>query len=204
MKSYYQYCAMARALDVVGDRWTLLIVRELLPDPKRYSELRAGLPGVASNLLADRLRAMAAHGLVSRRGGRYELTERGRSLDDVLQALFRWGLPLMTSGQGGDAFSPDWLAGALGRMYVGATAPEPLTVEAHAGGGVASIHIGPAAATVLSQPAAAPDVTVEGPPDHVLGVLSGLLSSGEADVVATGSRTALRRAVAARRGGTDR
>ena len=64
MRSYGQYCALARALDVVGDRWTLLVVRELLARDCRYSDLREGLPGIATNLLADRLRHLEAAGLV--------------------------------------------------------------------------------------------------------------------------------------------
>ena len=79
MRSYDQYCAVARALDVVGDRWTLLIVRELLLRPCRYRELQEGLPGVATNLLADRLRHLEESGVVTRdEQGRYELTARGK------------------------------------------------------------------------------------------------------------------------------
>ena len=63
MKSYGQYCALARGLDVIGDLWTLLIVRELLAGPCRYSELLEGLPGIATNLLADRPRGLEKHGV---------------------------------------------------------------------------------------------------------------------------------------------
>lgn len=204
MRSYGQYCAMARALDVIGDRWTLLIVRELLPGPKRYSELRAGLPGVATNLLADRLREMDGGGLVERVDDRYSLTDRGRALDDVLQALFRWGMPLMTTGQGDDEFRPEWLVGAVGRMYSKAAADEPVTVEARAGGATVSIHVGRDGTTVVDRPAIDPDATIDGPPDHVLGVLSGFLSVDDADVVVDGSRDAAARAIAGRTSGAGR
>ena len=90
-RRYADPCGIARALDVVGDRWALLIVRELIFGPQRFSQLRAGLPGVSANVLAQRLRELAAAGLV--RSGLldppasvavYELTERGLALEPVL------------------------------------------------------------------------------------------------------------------------
>ena len=88
MKSYRQYCSAARALDVVGDRWTLLLVRELLANgPSRYSDLRNGLPGIATNLLAERLRDLEAEGVIHSYDADppvatrlFALTERGRAL----------------------------------------------------------------------------------------------------------------------------
>src|SRR5213082_2257205 len=99
MRSYRQYCALARALDVVGDRWTLLIVRELLiRGPSRYTDLQYGLPGIATNLLADRLRELEAEGIVTKEDAPppvattlFRLTPRGEALDSVLTALGRWG-----------------------------------------------------------------------------------------------------------------
>ena len=97
-RRYADPCGIARALDVVGDRWALLIVRELIFGPQRFSQLRAGLPGVSANVLAQRLRELAAAGLV--RSGLldppasvavYELTERGLALEPVLLELARWG-----------------------------------------------------------------------------------------------------------------
>ena len=117
MKSYQQYCAVARALDVVGDRWVLLIVRELMAfGPSRFSDLQRGLPGIASNLLAERLRSMETAGLIERHeapapiGSQvYQLTARGRELEDVLRALTRWGMGRMPSGPtDGDAVQPQW------------------------------------------------------------------------------------------------
>src|ERR1700758_709978 len=101
MRSYGQYCPVAKALDVVGDRWTLLIVRELLlRGPARYTDIREGLPGIATNLLAARLRELESEGVVVRRkelppvaATVFELTARGRDLAPVLGALARWGLP---------------------------------------------------------------------------------------------------------------
>src|SRR5450759_1201303 len=101
-RTYGQFCPVARALDLLGERWTLLIVRELLTGPQRYSDLRDHLPGMWSNLLAQRLRDLDAAGLVQRRelpppAARlvYELTEQGRALAPVVYELARWGLELL-------------------------------------------------------------------------------------------------------------
>jgi DNA-binding HxlR family transcriptional regulator len=96
-RSYRDSCAIARALDVVGERWALLVVRELLLAPQRFSELRHALPHISSNLLADRLRELEGNGVIRRlaptEGPRaYELTERGRELEPVLLALSDWGM----------------------------------------------------------------------------------------------------------------
>jgi len=90
-RSYRQYCALARALDVVGDRWSLLIVRNLLLGPQRWSELRDGLPGIAKNLLSARLSELAEHGIVRQVDDGYALTERGQQLEPALFALGDWG-----------------------------------------------------------------------------------------------------------------
>src|SRR5262245_711599 len=103
VKSYRQHCGLARALDLVGDRWTLLIVRELLiRGSARYSDLLAGLPGVATNLLVDRLREMEEAGLVVREeipppapATLFRLTPRGKELEDVIAAFGKWARPLM-------------------------------------------------------------------------------------------------------------
>jgi DNA-binding HxlR family transcriptional regulator len=98
-RSYQEACGIARALDVVGERWALLIVRELLFGPQRFSDLRQALPGASSNLVADRLRELAGRGVVSRRrlappaaSQVYELTEWGRELEPIVLALGTWGL----------------------------------------------------------------------------------------------------------------
>lgn len=116
-KSYGQFCGLARSLDVVGDRWALLIVRELLMGPARFTDLRNGLPGIATNLLSDRLNDLAELGIIGRRtqGTRpiYELTEFGRGLREPIEALVRWSAPLMISGPGDDHADPRWLAIAV-------------------------------------------------------------------------------------------
>jgi DNA-binding HxlR family transcriptional regulator len=101
-RRYGQFCPLAKALDVLGERWTLLIVRELLTGPKRYTDLRAGLPGLATDLLAARLRELQATGVIDRRevppptpATVYELTERGYALKAAILELARWGRPLL-------------------------------------------------------------------------------------------------------------
>lgn len=118
MRSYNQYCSMARALDLIGDRWTLLIVRELLTQgPCRFTDLRRGLPGIASNLLADHLREMESAALITRQEHPppvattlIRLTDRGEDLGGVIAELTRWGAPLMTTPPGDAEFRMHWIS----------------------------------------------------------------------------------------------
>ncbi|WP_320777684.1 helix-turn-helix domain-containing protein [Streptomyces sp. CRN 30] len=116
-RSYDQYCSAARALDVVGDRWTLLIVRELLAGPRRYTDLHADLPGVSTDVLASRLKDMERDGLTTRRrlpppaaAYVYELSPRGRELLPVLQALGAWGAGELGERRPTDAVRAHWCA----------------------------------------------------------------------------------------------
>jgi DNA-binding HxlR family transcriptional regulator len=118
MRTYGQYCAVAKALDVIGDRWTLLIVRELLISGAcRYTDLRNGLPGIATNLLADRLRELEQAGIISREEAPppvattlFTLTSRGAELAPLISELVRWGSPLMEQGPAaGDVFRGQWM-----------------------------------------------------------------------------------------------
>jgi len=188
VKSYHHYCSVARALDVVGDRWVLLIVRELLAlGPSRYSDLKRGLPGIASNLLAERLRTMEADGLVERRqapppigSGIYQLTDRGRALEVVLRELARWGVPAMRTGPGvDDAVQPQWPA-----LFAGLTLGENVDTEADV-----AIDTGSASVRVVlrrdgfeivREGQADPDVTLSGAAVLVGGVLAGQLGVTEA------------------------
>ncbi|MEU0401279.1 helix-turn-helix domain-containing protein [Streptomyces sp. NPDC006197] len=116
-RSYDQHCAAARALDLVGDRWTLLVVRELLAGPRRYTDLHADLPGVSTDMLAGRLKDMEGAELVTRRrlpppasAYVYELTPRGRDLLPVLRALAAWGAPELGEPRPTDAVRAHWYA----------------------------------------------------------------------------------------------
>src|SRR4030088_661030 len=98
-RSYGQFEGLAPALDSIGERWTLLLIRDLLLGPRRYKDLLEGLPGIGTNLLARRLKELQAVGVIDRRpppapagSAVYELTERGRCLEPALIALAGWGL----------------------------------------------------------------------------------------------------------------
>ncbi|WP_229708892.1 winged helix-turn-helix transcriptional regulator [Knoellia flava] len=118
VKSYGQLCSIARALDVVGDRWTLLIVRELLiQGPSRFGEVQRGLPGIATNLLTQRLRDLEANGVVTRDScpgvtgvPTYRLTDRGMALDGVLRELLKWGAPTVPDAPRDAIFQMHWLS----------------------------------------------------------------------------------------------
>jgi DNA-binding HxlR family transcriptional regulator len=182
VKSYGQYCALARALDVVGDRWTLVIARELLIGPRRYSELLEGLPGIATNLLAGRLRGLEEHGVVARdRDGRYYLTEWGEGLSGPVHALARWAGPLMTTPAGDDAFRNSWLALPVAVIFEGVDRRRPrMTVEVRAGDEPVTIVSRDGAVRVEPGPATSPDLVLSGPPDGVIGVLMGAFDEASA------------------------
>lgn len=134
-RDYGQYCGLARSLDVVGDRWNLLIVRQLLMGPARYGELRQGLSGVATNLLTDRLRDLETAGVIERQLSgdssaiTYALTEWGAQLREPIYALVRWSTPLMIRGPENDEFRPEWLLVALPALFEGRVPTEhPATV----------------------------------------------------------------------------
>src|SRR5687767_15838582 len=117
---YHQYCALARTLAVAGDRWTLLIVRELAPGPRRFTDLLEGLPGVSRNLLTERLRALERAGIISRHelpppAARrvYELTDDGRDLATAMAPLIARVARRIGGRAAGDTFRPRWPAVAM-------------------------------------------------------------------------------------------
>ena len=119
-RTYGQYCGLARGLDVLGERWTLLVVRELLTGPKRFSDVLDALPGLSTGLLTARLRALEAEGVVARRrlpppaaSWVYELTEEGRALEPALGALARFGVGRLGAPSAQEAFRPQWAALAI-------------------------------------------------------------------------------------------
>lgn len=112
-RRYHQRCALARSLDVVGERWTLLLVRELLTGPKRYKELQANLPGMGTNLLAARLRELQGLGVVEHADPEYVLSERGRALEESVLALARWGAPLLADCEPDALWRASWNVVAL-------------------------------------------------------------------------------------------
>ncbi len=183
MRSYDEYCSVAKALDLVGDRWTLLVVRELqLRGASRYTDIRAGLPGVATNLLADRLRDLEAAGLVAREEAPppiattlFRLTPRGEGLKPVLDELMRWGLPLMVVDKPGDAIRSHWLAGAVEVMLSDREpAADPVTIELRTGDAPIVVRTRDGAVVASTVPEGDPDLVLSGPPRPILGLLLGL------------------------------
>ena len=147
-KRYDQYCPVCHALGLVGERWALLVVRELLKGPKRYTDLLEGLPGVGTNILAARLRELEAGGIVRKRklpppaaSTVYELTEYGQELEEPLYALARWGARSLGPPGKKDHLYPDWglnafsalldqeAARGLTAIYVVRVGPEAYTVR---------------------------------------------------------------------------
>jgi DNA-binding HxlR family transcriptional regulator len=180
MRTYDQYCPAARALDVVGDRWTLLIVRELLNrEACRYTDLKAGLPGIASNLLADRLRDLEEQGILTREAAPppvattlFRLTPRGEALKPVLTALGEWGMPLLAEASEHAAFCSHWLVVPLEyRLRDHAPERPPVTIEVRTGDQPVVIEAVDGAVRVRPGTAAHPDAVLSGPPPLVMDVL---------------------------------
>jgi DNA-binding HxlR family transcriptional regulator len=190
MRSYGQYCALAKALDVVGDRWTLLVVRELLlRGPSRYTDLREGLPGIATNLLADRLRSLEQAGLLAREEAPppvaatlFTLTARGEALQPVLDELGRWGVPYMADGPaGGDEFRNRWLAWPV-EAFLADREPDgaPVRIELHTDEGPVVIEADGGEVRVRPGACEHADAVLEGTPHQILGVLSGSVALEQA------------------------
>jgi len=189
MRSYDEYCAIAKSLDVVGDRWTLLIVRELaLRGACRYTDVRNGLPGIASNLLAERLRELEHAGVIAREDAPppiattlFRLTPRGEQLRPVLEDLIRWGLPLMAEQKPRDAVRSQWLAWAL-ELMLADRQPDasPVTVELQTGDQPIVIETRDGTIRTRLGPADSADATLTGPPKPILGLLLGLLQPADA------------------------
>jgi DNA-binding HxlR family transcriptional regulator/putative sterol carrier protein len=120
---YHQYCGLARALDVVGDRWTLLIVRELVPGPRRFTDLIDGLPGISRKLLTERLRELEGDGIIARKelpppAARqvYELTDEGHDLAAAMVPLLGWGARRLGDRRSGESFRGRWAAVGLAAL----------------------------------------------------------------------------------------
>jgi len=183
-RSYGQFCGLARALDIVGDRWTLLIVRELLPGPMRYTELKASLAGIATNLLAERLRTLEANGIVERRleeaGVVYALTPWGAGLREPMEALGRWGAPLMLTGRDGDSFQPRWLALALPGLLRGMTATPSVELGVETDGSLMILRIDEEGPSAIVRPDQQPDTIFTAAPEVIIGLAVGGLTIDQA------------------------
>ena len=205
MRSYDQFCAVARALDVVGDRWTLLIVRELfITDGARYTDLQHGLPGIATNLLSDRLRELEAAGLVRREEAAppvattlFHLTEAGAELEPALDALGAWGIRYMTQPADGDEFRSHWFAFPVA-LFLHDSDPggPPLSIELRPGGRPAVVEVSGGEVRTRLGDAPSPDLVLAGSPRLILGLLSARLTPAQARELGlgiTGDPAVLRR-----------
>ncbi|MEV6773254.1 helix-turn-helix domain-containing protein [Nocardia sp. NPDC051030] len=189
MRSYGQYCSISRALDVVGDRWTLLIIRELLLQGScRYTDLKNGLPGIAANLLSNRLRELEQAGLIGREDAPppvattlYRLTDDGLALEPALKALGLWGLRYMPIVRPEDAFRAQWLAYAPA-WFVTDAEPDtpPVTIQLISSGEHAVLEVGAGQVDSRIGETADPDLILDGPPHTVLGLLTGVITLEQA------------------------
>ena len=165
-KRYDQYCPVCHALGLVGERWALLVVRELLKGPKRYTDLVDGLPGIGTNVLAARLKELEEGGIVRKRklpppaaSTVYELTEYGQELEEPLYALARWGARSLPPPASNEHFYPDWglnafaalldpeAARGLAETYVARVDDDVYTVQLE--DGRVHVELGAAAKPVL-------------------------------------------------------
>jgi DNA-binding HxlR family transcriptional regulator len=204
-RGYGQYCGIARALDLIGDRWTLLIVRELLIRGRaRYTDLLAGLPGVATNLLVARLRELEAAGIVVKEAAPppvattlFALTDRGEALRPVVHAIGAWGWSLLKDAPPGDAVRSHWIAMPLEVALVDrAPGRPPIAIELRAGEQPLTLYTADGRVRVRIGAAERPDAVVTGPPREMLGLMLGKTTPAEAKrhgVVVEGSMDALRR-----------
>lgn len=167
-RSYGQYCGLARALEVVGERWALLIVRDLLVGPRRFTQLQQGLPRIPSNVLTNRLKELETYGVVQRRplprpagGVVYELTERGRQLEPAVLSLGRWGAPLLDQPRPDEIVTVDALVMALRTAYQPARPHPPTTYEVRVGDLVVSAATGPDKLVTAAGSAPNPDLVID-------------------------------------------
>jgi DNA-binding HxlR family transcriptional regulator len=195
---YAQFCPLARAAELLGERWTLLVVRELLVGPQRFSDLRRRLPGVSSSILAERLERLERRGIVRRAqlpppaaSAVYELDEAGEALLPVVTELLRWGSRWLLPAVPGDHFEPDWVLVALRAFALPSPTPERrfelrLAATAPAPEVVVTVEGGPAGTRVAAGPAPAPAVRLRLAAPLALGLMAGRL-----DAVAAQARGAL-------------
>jgi DNA-binding HxlR family transcriptional regulator len=185
VRSYGQFCGLANALDLVGDRWALLVVRELALGPRRFTDLLGGLPGVSTNVLATRLRELERGGVIRRTvldppaaSSVYELTEYGRELEPAMLALGRWGAKTL-GPRGNRAIRSNWLVLALKAFFHAGAVTSPRVYEVRLPGMRATLDVSPEQIEVRAAPSGQPDLVIEA---DVEGLIA-LLAVGAADGV---------------------
>src|SRR5258708_39760891 len=189
MRSYGQYCSIAKALDVVGDRWTLLIIRELLiRGACRYTDLKNGLPGIATNLLSDRIRELETAGLIRREDAPppvaatlFHLTDTGAELQPVLDAIGRGGVRYMSEPGDRDEFRGHWVAfPASFFLHDRDPGGRPVSIELRPASSPVVIEVSGGSARPRLGTAAAPDLVLHGEPQVILALFSGYLTTADA------------------------
>lgn len=179
---YPQFCALARALEVVGERWTLLIVRELLLGPKRFTDLQAALGGISPSVLAQRLERAESLGLVARSflpppaaSTVYALTPDGEALRRAVYELIRWGGRYLFPPRKGEEFHPDWMCLALSACARRTASPKrTFLLRIRRGKEEATLRVsGGAEGTTVTRGEGPADATISAPVEVVLGLMSG-------------------------------
>ena len=186
---YAQFCPLACAAEILGERWTLLILRELFVGPQRFTDLRRRLPGVSSSILAARLARLEERGLVARSSlapptpaALYELAPAGRDLEPALVALARWGARFLSTRQPEDHVEPDWVR--LGLHWFARSGPTPpytyaIRIPDRAGEVAFRVEGGPAG-TVVTDRGDPGDVLIRAQPLQILGLAAGALDPATA------------------------
>jgi DNA-binding HxlR family transcriptional regulator len=185
-RNYGEYCGLARALELVGERWGLLVIRELLPGPKRFTDLTNGLPRIPSNVLSGRLKELEQAGVVERRilprpSGAvvYDLTEYGRELDAAILGLARWGTRSVGAPREGDSVSAAGLQlGLRANFRPEAAGEDELTFELRFGEIVVHARVHDRTVTVGEGHADAPDLTIYADPS-----LRNVMAGGTSDTI---------------------
>jgi len=179
VKSYGQYCPVAHALDRVGDRWELLIVRELMLGQRRYTDLAEALPGIGSNILTARLRDLVGAGIVTRKKlpppwpvTVYELTEHGRALEPVLRSLADWGARTLGVPEAGDC----WSMYAVHVRFRPEAAVDGTYEIRFLEGETISLEVADARLVARKLPAERPDLVVEARPEALHAVVQGTVT----------------------------
>jgi DNA-binding HxlR family transcriptional regulator len=203
-RRYGQYCGLAYALDLVGERWAMLVVRDLILGPRRFTDLQRGLPGIPTNVLSARLKELEQNGIVLRRvlprpdsGVVYDLTDYGRELEDVLLRLGLWGARSLGEPKPGDAVTPAALVLALHASFRPEAARRlRATFEVHVGDVVVYARVANGAAEVNEGPLPGADLVLAGD-QTVRRVMAGELTMDEAlalgTLIATGDSRLLDR-----------
>ena len=205
MTGYQQYCALARVTDVVGNRWTLLIIRELQPGPRRFTDLVEGLPGISRKLLSERLRDLEDDGIITRTelpppAARhvYELTDEGRDLATALVPLAAWGARRLGERRKEESFRPRW--SAVGMAFLadrGATKGITETYQYVVGDAVFHFMVDDGSIEVRDGRADHPDVVVTTDEETWADIASGKTSASSAaragTLVVSGDREAAKR-----------